>query len=86
MDRITHEWRTLGELLNFPFSKLENIVAHHRDNPKECCRAVIGQWLDNPPANYPTTWLGLLELLEDSQLGQVVAELRAVLDKASLNL
>ena len=84
MDRIAHEWRTLGEVLDVPFSKLKSIADEYRGKPKECCRAILGQWLDNPPRNYPITWHGLLELLEDSQLGQVVAELRAILDKASL--
>ena len=84
MEKIAYEWRTLGEHLGFEYSKLESTAAHHRDNPKECCRAVLGQWLDNPPPDYPITWQGLLELLEDGQLGQVVTELRNVLDKAKL--
>ena len=84
MDKIAYKWRTLGELLGLPFSKLQSVTADHRDKSEECCRAVLGQWLDNPPPDYPTTWQGLLELLEDSQLGQVVTELRNVLDKAKL--
>ena len=84
MDKITHEWRTLGELLGLLSSELQSLAAEHQNRPKECCRAVLDQWFDNPPPNYPTTWQGLLELLEDSQLGQVVTELRAILDKASL--
>ena len=79
MDSIEYKWRTLGELLGLPFSMLESIAAEHRDKPKECCRAILGKWLDNPPPDYPTTWQGLLELLEDSQLGQVVTELREIL-------
>jgi hypothetical protein len=84
MDSIAYKWRTLGELLGLPFSKLQSLAAEHRDKPEECCRAILGQWLDNPPPDYPTMWQGLLELLEDSQLGQVVAQLRDVLDKAKL--
>ena len=84
MDKIAYKWRTLGELLGLSFSKLQSLAADHRDKSEECCRAVLGQWLDNPPPDYPTTWQGLLELLEDSQLGQVVTELRNVLDKAKL--
>ena len=84
MDKIAYKWCKLGELLGLPFSKLQSLAADHRDKSEECCRAVLGQWLDNPPPDYPTTWQGLLELLEDSQLGQVVTELRNVLDKAKL--
>ena len=84
MDKIAYKWRTLGELLDLSFSKLQSLANEHREKPKECCRAVLGQWLDNPPPDYPTTWQGLLELLDDSQLGQVVMELKVILGKASL--
>ena len=84
MDKIAYKWRTLGELLGLPPSRLLSLAAEHRDKPDDCCRAVLGQWLGNPPPDYPTTWQGLLELLEDSQLGQVVTELRNVLGKAKL--
>ena len=83
-DKISHKWRDIGELTGLSYPELDNVSEKHRGDPKECCRAVLGQWLDNPPSDYPTTWPGLLELLEDSQLAQVVAELRNVLDKAKL--
>ena len=83
-DKISHKWRDIGELTGLSFPELDNISEKYRGDPKECCRAVLGQWLDNPPLDYPTTWEGLLELLEDSQLGQVVTELRNILDKAKL--
>ena len=83
-DKISHKWCDIGECTELAFPELENISEKYHGDPKECCRAVLGQWLDNPPPDYPTTWKGLLELLEDSQLGQVVSELRAILGKASL--
>ena len=84
MDKISHKWRTLGELLRLSFSQLHSLVVEHRDRHEECCRAVLGHWLDNPPSDYPATWQGLLELLEDCQLGQVACDLRVVLNKANI--
>ena len=84
MDKIAYKWRTLGELLGLLFSEQQSLAAEHRDKPKDCCQAVLGQWLDNPPPDYPATWQGLLELLKDSQLSQVVTELRDVLNKTKL--
>ena len=81
MEKISHKWRDIGELLDIPHSELESIAMKYRGDPKECCRAVLVQWLDNPPPAYPTTWQGLIDLLEDSQLSQVVSELRNVLSK-----
>ena len=83
-DKISHKWRDIGELIGLSYPELDNLSEKHRGDPKECCRAVLGQWLNNPPPDYPTTWQGLLELLEDSQLTQVVSELRNVLQKAKL--
>ena len=81
MEKISHKWRDIGELLDIPHSELESTSIKYRGDPKECCRAVLAQWLDNPPSEYTTTWQGLIDLLEDSQLGQVVSELRNVLAK-----
>ena len=76
MENISYKWRTIGELLGLPFSKLENLAMEHCYKPEHCCRSVLGYWLDNPPPRYPTTWRGLIELLEDSQLGQIVHQLK----------
>ena len=84
METISHKWRTIGELLGLPFSKLESLAIEHRDKPDHCCRSILGHWLDNPPPRYPTTWHGLIELLEDSKLGQVAIQLRTALSKAGL--
>ena len=82
MDSISYKWRNIGELVGLPYSKLENLAEEHRDKADRCCRSVLGYWLDDPPPRYPTTWHGLIELLEDSQLGEIVSQLRTVLPKA----
>ena len=56
MKKISHKWRDIGELLDIPYSELESIAMKYLRDPKECCRAVLVQWLDNPPPAYPTTW------------------------------
>ena len=84
MEKVSYKWRTLGQLLGLPYSKLESLAEEYRDKPEHCCRSVLGQWLENPPPDYPATWAGLIELLEDSQLGEVVSQLKAALSKAKL--
>ena len=83
MDHISHKWRDIGELLDISHSELKSISEKYRGDSKECCREVLGRWLDNPPVDYPTTWHGIIELLEDSQLGQVVSQLKSILDRAT---
>ena len=81
-EKIADKWRTIGELLDLTYSKLQSLADEYRQEQKECCRAVLGLWLDNPSPDYPATWRGLTDLLEDSQLGEVATELRTVLSKA----
>ena len=77
----------IGELTGISYHELQIIAEEHHDRPIECCRAALCHWLENPPPNYPTTWGGgLIELLEDSQLGRVVAELRTVLSKSNKSI
>ena len=82
-DNIAHKWRTIGGLLGLNYSKLLNLAEKHRDQPEECCREVLGLWLENPPKGYPTTWQGLINLLKHSKLSEVVAQLRNALSKAT---
>ena len=78
---IAHKWRTIGELLDLTYSKLQSLDHEYRD-PFVSCQAVLDLWLDNPPPNYPATWQGLIDLLEDSKLDEVAIELRTVLSNA----
>ena len=48
----------------------------------EICHTVLQHWLDSGTGRYPTTWSGLIEVLEDVQLGEVAKQLkRALLNK-----
>ena len=84
LQNISHKWRTIGKLLDLSPPRLQSLAMEHRDKPEECCQAVMDLWLTNPPDDYPCTWPGLIELLEDSQLGQIASQLRNVLHKANL--
>ena len=84
MDMIGSRWHSIGQSLGLLPSQLDGISTEHRDNAIECCRAVLGKWLENPPPDYPVTWDGLLELLEDCQLAQVAVKLKSALSEAKL--
>ena len=84
MDEIGNKWRTIGQQLNLLPSQLNEIASQFSDNATECCRAVLGEWLENPPTDYPATWEGLMELLEDCRLAQVAVILKAALTEAKL--
>ena len=83
--KIAHKWRTIGMLLGLTYFKLRCLDDKYShgfiSRQKECCREVLKLWLDNPPLKYPTTWQGLIKLLEDSQLEEVATELTNILTK-----
>ena len=74
---ILHKWKDIGNLV---VSRQLLDVWSKRMDDKDCCHAMLCQWLDNPPEDYPATWEGLYDLLNDSELGQVAADLRYALD------
>lgn len=44
---------------------------------EECCRDIVNMWLQNETeGEYPVTWQGLNELLEDHELSQLVMKLK----------
>ena len=82
-ENIAYKWRTIGELLGLTYPKLQSLAQMHPNQPEECCREVLGLWLENPPKDYPTTWQGLTDLLKHSKLSDVVDQLRNALSKAT---
>ena len=82
IDEISYKWREIGEIVGISHSVLESIAEKKRDDLKECCQAVLSQWLSNPPPDYPTTWQGLIKLLIDSQLHKAASDLKELVKKA----
>ena len=82
MEKIASKWRKFGLFLEIEESQLDGISVEHQNRAEECCQAVLKLWQDNPPSDYPATWGGLIELLDDSKLPEVVAELKNALSKA----
>ena len=84
IDMIANKWRSIGQTLGIKPAQLAGISKQYMENATDCCRDVLGRWLDNPPSDYPVTWDGLVELLRDVQLSQVADELESALRNANL--
>ena len=74
-----HQWRDIGNLF-VPRQQL--VVWDKEKGAKECCEEMLNYWLDNPPHQYPATWEGLYELLDDSELGEVASKLKCAVENA----
>ena len=76
--RIIHKWRDIGNLVA-SYEQLE-VWAKDLKDSNSCCDAVLNHWLTHPPSQYPATWEGLLELLDDIEVSSVATELKTALE------
>ena len=81
--KIAHKWRQVATQLGFELGEIESIDADYRTRYSRIT-AVFRQWFENaknlPNASrYPKSWQGLINLLEDAELGEVAEELKRAL-------
>ena len=81
--KIAHKWRQIATQLGFELGEIESIDA---DYCTSYCRitVVLGRWFENAKnllnaSRYPKSWQGLINLLEDAELGEVAEELKRAL-------
>ena len=82
VSQITHKWRDLGGLLQIPWSQLECWSKDRSKDDKDCCVAVLNHWLNNPTSDYPATWEGLYELIDDCELNEIAKTLKKATQSA----
>ena len=78
-DSICNEWRDIGHLFNIKNSVLKAWATACRDKPLDCIEEVMTYWFENPIAEYPVSWEGLKDLLNDIQHNEVTKELEKAL-------
>lgn len=79
VQQICPKWRQSGNLLGISDPVLESILSQYHGDLEECCYAVMRKWLDNGSPDYPLSWDGLLELLNDIECSQVAEDLQDAL-------
>ena len=79
--QLVLKWKEIGNLLQIPFEMLELWVKEKR-SAEDCCDAVIHHWLHNPTEDYPSTWEGLYELLDDCGSGNIARSLEMAVENA----
>ena len=67
-ENISPRWEEAGDLLGLTPERLKGIDLHRRGDNGMCCRDVFVDWLHENQGGYPTTWEGVLQLLEDMDL------------------
>jgi len=79
IEDICNKWDTIGKILYIPEAKLEMWGTQTNHDPHKCCNKVFDYWFQNPPEDYPVTWRGFIELLEDVAFKALAEELKEAL-------
>ena len=85
--RTAHKWKVIAIRLGLQLGEIESIERNYNSNDFDRVTAVLKHWFDNatnlPNASrYPKSWPGLIQLLEDAELGEVAKELHTALSSA----
>ena len=85
--KVAHKWRQIATQLGFEPGEIESIRKNNPFDDRDRVTVVLGRWFDNaknlPNASrYPKSWQGLINLLEDAELGEVAEELKRALSSS----
>ena len=78
-EKISPRWEEAGDLLGLTVERLKGIDMHRRGNVGMCCRDVLVDWLHENQGDYPTTWEGMVQVLEDMDLSAAALQLKNAL-------
>ena len=81
--KIAHMWERIATRLGFESGEIDAVKDDHRTS-YSCITAVLRRWFENARSllnarRYPKSWQGLINLLEDAELGEVAEELKKAL-------
>ena len=78
-DNISPKWIEAGDLLGLSSERLKGIDLQRRGDVGMCIRDVLVDWLHENKGSYPTTWEGVVQLLEDIELSAIAQQLKIAL-------
>ena len=78
--RISKEWESLCEHLEYS-AALKNIISRtNRGIPRDCCKALLEDWVTTDNGVKPKTWEKLIEVLSEiSSLAMVTKQIKQCL-------
>lgn len=82
---VSRKWKAFGTLLDLEPNELDGIQKKHMGETSECWMDVMQRWLNGCSSDYPVTWQGLIELIDDTGYSQVSADLKAALEQRELH-
>ncbi len=77
---LSSQWKEIGILLGFSWSELEEIETNSQKEDIKCCQLVFKDWIGGKyTKNYPKTWDGLYELMQDVEFEELAEKMKVAL-------
>ena len=81
VNKVSSRWMTFGYRFDREPDELEALEDEYSRNAKRCWCKVMQLWLgEGGTSEYPTTWEGMVVVLEDVEFSSVARELERALD------
>ena len=78
IESIQNDCKMLGKVLGINEGTLTAFY-NKKDDISEVCNTILHEWLKRGEGKYDGTWAGLLQAMEDAQLGGVARKLKEAL-------
>ena len=78
-EKISPRWEEAGDLLGLTIERLQGIRIQRLGDVGMCCRDILVDWLHENQGDYPVTWEGMVQLLEDMELSAAAQQLQNAL-------
>jgi hypothetical protein len=82
IDRVSHYFEVFGRMLLIEPRRLESWRQKYSGDSTKCFLKIMERWFETGSDEYPTTWEGMYEMLEDTELPQVAQDLREAVSSA----
>ncbi len=77
LEGVMNQWLEIGDLLEINDPLLDSFGEKTLRNPVECCRNVFQEWIrKGGTENYPCTWKGVIQLLQDIRCHSLAEEIK----------
>lgn len=85
MDKVSAKWEDFGILLGLEYNQLDALKREQLGNVAGCWNRVMDHWQKGGSVDYPPTWEGLCNLLEDMEYSKCAIELQEALRNRTSN-
>ena len=87
IETMSSQWQDLATLLGLSMSQMDGIKKESLMEDKQCCLRVFDRWIiSNGTTDYPNTWRGLHELLEDIEHRALAEKVKTALQTVGIDI